>query len=598
MRILSTLLMLAAAATLTASADNVTEQQALTIAQQFVNRTPHAEGDWQSTTPRMLKGNLQSPTLRMVKKAVNAMGEADYYVFNKTDGQGFVVVSGDDRTTPVWAYSDTDSFTADDMPENVSWWLGEYQRQLQFLREHPEAARMPKQLSSSVSPLMTTRWKQGSPYNGEIPTIRYPLGTYRPVVGCVALAMAQMMKAHNWPDHGEGSHSYSYRPEQASSAKTFSADFEATYYQWTSMKDSYSSSQDATAVATLCYHAGVSVDMQYNTADNGGSGAQIYDAMKALRNYFRYDKGLDLYLRDFYQLDTWEQMLRDDLDQGNPIIYGGSTANMYGHCFVFDGYDTDGRFHINWGWGGDYNGYFVSSVLDSGRANADFSHWQQAILGAKPDYDGTSTGAALRPLTGYLIDLGTQQTQVHVGNSVGLVIEGITFLGEGSYETNYCGVRVYTEDEQTVVKDEWQADCSTMRIGESYAIDETAALEIPVDIADGTYHIYAVYALDDVDAKNPIRYQRPPEKSQYIKMEVKNGVAYFSEGETNPDPGPEPQTPTAITQHTSPNTQHPTPIYDLQGRMMPDLPKALGAHNPSQHGKGIRIINGKKIVAQ
>ena len=337
MRILSTLLMLVAAATLTASADNVTEQQALTIAQQFVNRTPHAEGDWQSPTPRTLKGNLQSPTLRMVKKAVNAMGEADYYVFNKTDGQGFIVVSGDDRTTPVWAYSDTDSFTADDMPENVSWWLGEYQRQLQFLREHPEAARTTKKLASSVSPLMTTTWKQGEPYNQEIPSIRFSLGTKKPVVGCVALAMAQMMKAHNWPTTGEGSHSYSWQPDGAQKATTFAADFGATTYQWASMKDSYSSSQDATAVATLCYHAGVSVDMQYNTADNGGSGAQIYDAMKALRNYFRYDKGLDLYLRDFYQLDTWEQMLRDDLDQGNPIIYGGSTANMYGNCFVFDG---------------------------------------------------------------------------------------------------------------------------------------------------------------------------------------------------------------------------------------------------------------------
>lgn len=529
MRFLTAFILMAAAA-LTAAADNVSEQQAQTIAQQFINQTVRRQAP-----------DKAPATVKLVRKAVNATGETDYYVFNTHasqtgEAQGFVVVSGDDRTMPVWGYSSTTAFPTNDMPENVSWWLNEYQRQLQYLRQHPEAARQPLKLSSSVAPLMTTTWKQGEPYNSEIPSIRFSLGTKKPVVGCVALAMAQMMKAHNWPDHGEGSHSYTYRAEGASASKEFSANFGATNYQWASMKDSYTSNQDATAVATLCYHAGVSVDMQYNTADNGGSGAQIYDAMKALRTYFRYDKGLDLYLRDFYPIETWEEMLRHDLDEGNPIVYGGSTANMYGHCFVFDGYDTDGRFHINWGWGGDYNGYFVSSVLNSGRANADFSYWQQAILGAKPDYDGTSTGANLRPLTGYLIDFEAVQKQVAVGGNVNLKIEGITFLGEGSYTLNYCGVRVYSEDEQTVVLDEWQADCSEMRVGESYAIDETAALGIPKDIASGTYHIYAVYALDDEDGKNPVRYERPSTKAKYIKMEVKNGTAYFSDGEVTPEP--------------------------------------------------------------
>lgn len=536
MRTFATFLLLAASALATVHADNVTEQQAMGIARQFIQRN----------NLRKMPGNTPEK-LQLAMKAANAKGVADYYVFNLGTGNGFVIVGGDDRAQPVWAYSNEGTFHAGNMPENVAWWLAEYQRQLQFLRQHPEAARQPRKLSSSVEPLMTTRWKQSAPYNEEIPSIRFALGTYKPVVGCVALAMAQMMKAHNWPTTGEGSHSYSWQPQGAQRATTFSADFGNTTYQWASMKDSYTSSQTATAAATLCYHAGVAVDMQYNTADNGGSGAQIYDAMKALRNYFRYDKGLDLYLRDFYPLDTWEQMLRDDLDQGNPIIYGGSTTNMYGHCFVFDGYDTDGKFHINWGWGGDYDGWFVSSILDSGRTNADFSSWQQAILGAKPDYDGTSSGT-LRPLTGYLIDFATTQSQVAVGGSVGLVIEGITFLGEGSLDMNYCGVELLTEDETTVIKDEWQADCSEMNVGETYAIDETAALVIPADIAEGTYHLYAVYSLDD--AVTTVRYERPAAKAKYIKVEVKNGIAYFSDGDIDPvtpdpNPNPDPQPKTA-----------------------------------------------------
>lgn len=505
----------------TALAAPVGVQQAQAIAQQYLQRHDRL--------------NASSATLQLAHQAHDATGETDYYVFNRTADDGFIIVSADDATVPVLAVADRGSFSTATMPDNVAWWLGQYQQQLQYLRQHPDAARKAPKLASSVAPLMTTTWKQSAPYNEECPTIRFSLGTKKPVVGCVALAMAQMMKAHNWPTTGQGSHSYTYRPSGATLDIKPSADFGNTTYQWSSMRDSYSSSATATAVATLCYHAGVSVDMQYNTAENGGSGAQIYDAMVALKTYFRYDKGLDLYLRDFFTLDTWEQMLREDLDAGCPIVYGGSTEAMYGHCFVFDGYDSDGKFHINWGWGGEYDGYFVSSVLDSGRANADFSYWQQAILGAKPDYDGTSTGS-LRPLTGYLVDFSTGATQVSLGSDAPLTIEGITFLGEGSYTMNYCGVQILSEDEQTVIDTQWQADCSSMAVGETYAIDETAALTVPTGIAPGVYHIYAVYSLDD--AVTTARYERPVDRPAYIKMTVSGGIATFTEGEVNPDPQP------------------------------------------------------------
>ena len=501
-----------------AKAEPLTVQQAQTVAEQFV----------QQNATRFASG--KNALLKLAHEAKSASGIADYYVFNRGDNAGFVIVSGDDKAVPVLGMSDNGTFDANNIPANVAWWLEQYQEQIQYLRENPEAARTAPKLATSVSPLMTSTWKQSAPYNQEIPTFRFSLGTYRPVVGCVALAMAQMMRAHNWPTTGEGSHSYYCQPTGAT-GKTLTADFGNTTYQWSSMKDSYSSSADATAVGTLCYHAGVAVDMQYNTAENGGSGAQIYDAAVALKTYFRYDKGLDLYLRDFYTLDTWEQMLRDELDAGCPIVYGGSTVNMYGHCFVFDGYDTDGKFHINWGWGGEYDGYFVSSVLDSGRTNADFSNWQQAILGAKPDRTGTSTGST-RPLAGYLVNFSTTATQVALGSDAPLTIEGITFLGDGSYTQNYCGVQIVTDDEATVIDTQWQADCSSMAVGETYAIDETAALTVPSSIAEGVYRIYAVYSLDD--AVTSVRYERPVEKASYIKMTVSGGIAYFSEGEVGP----------------------------------------------------------------
>ena len=194
MRTITTLLLLTISAFMTVHADNVTEQQALGIAQHF----------FQQNNMRKAPGKVPI-ALRLTKKAMDANGLTDYYVFSCGEGNGFVIVSGDDRTLPIWGYSDEGAFDANNLPENVTWWLNEYQRQIQYLRQHPEAARKPRKLSSSVAPLMTTTWKQGAPYNEEIPSLRFALGTYKPVVGCVALAMAQMMKAHNWPINGEGS---------------------------------------------------------------------------------------------------------------------------------------------------------------------------------------------------------------------------------------------------------------------------------------------------------------------------------------------------------------------------------------------------------
>lgn len=510
-----------------ASAAPVGVQQAQSTALRFVQRNA------------ALRQAGSAATLTLAHEARSASGVTDFYVFSRGTGAGFVIVSGDDATVPVLAYSDAGTFMADDMPANVNWWMQQYQRQIQVLRDHPEAARRAVTLATSVSPLTTTTWKQSTPYNQEIPTSRFALGTYRPVVGCVALAMAQLMKVHNWPTTGEGSHSYTWTctngSSNATSATTYSANFGSTTYQWSSMKDSYGTSADATAVGTLCYHCGVAVDMQYGV---DASGAQIYDAMKALKTYFRYDKGLDLYLRDFYDADEWDEMLRADLDQGLPILYGGSTqetqyAAPSGHCFVFDGYDTGGMFHINWGWGGSYDGYFATSLLDSGRSNANFSSWQQAVLGAKPDRDGTSTGTD-RALMGYMIDFSTAVTSAALGADVAVTMAGVTFLGEGDLSAPWWGVNILNEAETQVIDAQYFVDATGIQIGATYSADESAAFTVPGTLAPGTYHVRAVYSLDQDATRHD--FVRPATGSKYIKMVVEGSTATFSEGTDVVDP--------------------------------------------------------------
>ncbi len=524
------LALLVVGAAMTSAATPVTLQQAMTAAQQFAQ-----------LNGKHLLHNAANTTPQLVHQALSPSGLVDYYVFGHGTEDGFVIVSGDDRTMPVLGYSDHGTFDAHDIPNNVQWWLQQYQQQMQYLRSHPEAARARRVLTSSVEPLTTTQWKQSAPYNEEIPSTRFSLGSRRPLVGCVALAMAQTMKVHNWPTTGEGSHSYRCGTTyQGQTVETnYSANFGATTYQWSNMKNSYSSDASAIAVATLCYHCGVAVDMQYGVE---ASGAQIYDAAVALKTYFRYDKGLDLYLRDFYAADEWDDMLRADLDEGLPIIYGGSTqetqyAPPSGHCFVLDGYDTEGKFHINWGWGGDYDGWFATSLLDSGRSGCDFSNWQQAILGARPDRNGSSTGSS-RPLTGYMIDFSTPVTSAHVGNDVSVKMEGVTFLGEGDLSTPWWGVHILSEDESRVVDAQYFVNAEGIAIGATYSADDAAAFTVPSDIADGTYHVRTMYSLDQDQTCQ--YFVRPATGAKYIKMIVANGQATFSDGGSEDPVTPDP----------------------------------------------------------
>lgn len=509
-----------AALWLPAQSETVTALQARAIAAQFLTHTTRQQAP-SATAP-----------LTLVHEARTAGGAADYYVFGRGTDGGFVIVSGDDRALPVLGYSDRGAFVADSLPDNVRWWLEQYRHQMQTLRMHPEAARTPRTVATSVAPLMSTRWKQDAPYNEEIPKTRFSLGSRRPLVGCVALAMAQMMRVHSWPTTGQGSHSYRHATTYQGQAveTTYSADFGATTYLWSAMRDSYSSDATATPVATLCYHCGVAVDMEYGVE---ASGAQIYDAAVALKTYFGYDKGLDLYLRDFYDTDEWDDMLRADLDRGLPIIYGGSTqetayAPPSGHCFVVDGYDSEGKFHINWGWGGNYDGYFTTGLLDSGRSNCDFSNWQQAILGARPDRDGTSTSQS-RPLTGYMIGFDMSVAQAPVGGEAAFTMQGVTFLGEGDFSTPWWGIEILSEDERTIVDAQYIVNAEGTVVGATYSADDAAALTVPAGIAEGTYHIRAVYSLDQ-DQTRPY-FKRPAGKASYVKMVVADGVAQFEPGD-------------------------------------------------------------------
>jgi hypothetical protein len=199
--------------------------------------------------------------------------------------------------------------------------------------------------AASAGPLLSTKWNQGQYYNASCPVDAEGTDGHVPV-GCVAVAMAQVMKYHNYPVTGTGSHSYSH-PVYG----TLSANFGATTYNWASMPDSLSKYDSD--VATLLYHVGVSVEMDY-TPDQ--SGAYMSDAAYALETYFKYSNSLSYVWKSSYSTDEWTTILRTEIDNKRPILYSGHGTG--GHAFVCDGYSGSDYFHFNWGWGGSEDNYF------------------------------------------------------------------------------------------------------------------------------------------------------------------------------------------------------------------------------------------------
>lgn len=316
------------------------------------------------------------------------------YIFSNVGG--FVVLAGDDCAKPILAYSTSGGFDPENLPAAVSDWLLTYEKRIedavnQHLEATSEITAQWEMLASghwrdtrnaqTMNPLITAKWGQGSPYNALCPP--------NTPVGCVAVAMGQVMRYWKYPDHGIGSHSYTYN------GITHSIDFSEGTYYWDAMPNSCGSSNNI-AVATLLYHCGVAIETHYTSSNSTAyvlySPAHPVNAETALKEHFGYSGNAHGELRSNYDKDTWMSMLKSNLDAGIPIIYNGfNSSNAGGHCFICDGYDANGFFHFNWGQRGNYDGYF--EIDDMTPSNQNFSYNQGAIIDLVPATDATPEDA-------------------------------------------------------------------------------------------------------------------------------------------------------------------------------------------------------------
>lgn len=298
------------------------------------------------------KAPAAQPVLTLAYTATGDKGNC-FYIFNEQGG-GFTIVTADDRLPRVIGFSENGEFNYEDAPENMKWWLSEYTGEITaFLTEDPKLGKRPlnranRQEREEIKPLLTSKWDQTEPYNNQCPID--PRTGRRSVTGCVATAMAQVMRHYKWPINPTGSNDGYV--------------FNGTTLDWDNMLDEYLpgkySSTQADAVALLMRECGSAVSMQYSSYE---SGAYSNDVQVALRTYFDYDSSLQMEWRDYHTLSEWNDMVYNELAANRPIYYSGRSAQG-GHAFVCDGYLANNFFHFNWGWGGYQDGYFLLNSLN------------------------------------------------------------------------------------------------------------------------------------------------------------------------------------------------------------------------------------------
>ena len=379
----SLLLTLCLAASLTASAAPITREQAMQQAAQFLNSRAGSRELTPVTGSRKLAPHHKA----------SATAHELYYVFNRGNAEGYIIVSGDDQTLPVLGYTDSGEFDYNTIPDNMRFWLDGRAKELADLAEHPEAyAAAPRRVvptHPAIAKMCTSTWNQGDPYNQSCP-MYFSLG--RSVTGCVATAMAQLLyyqRAKSVTEIQANIPAYTtWTAHPTYGNLSVPGVSKGAPIDWDNMLNSYGSGATAKqkkAVADLMMYCGVAVHMDYTNSSSGAQSSEVADAFK---NYFGYGSQTRYVTRNSYSDEGWDALIYGELSAGRPVYLSGANSEG-GHAFVCDGYDGNHCYHINWGWGGGSDGFFLLSSLNPaqqgiGGTGDGYNQYQDAVVGIEP----------------------------------------------------------------------------------------------------------------------------------------------------------------------------------------------------------------------
>ena len=320
-------------------------------------------------------------------------GVPAFYVFNAEEG-GFVVLSGDDRTAPVLGFAERGVFSEESAPEGLQWLLQMYGEQIDGLRISENApvaaggrpACQAAPVRRNIEPLMASLWNQGEPYNLLCPRYFNQDGSEgdRCATGCVATAVAQVMAFYRYPQATVRTipgYVASFATDQGEKKVQLRNIPSGSVLDWDNMLPVYhggESEEQLMAVAQLMYWAGMASKMAYGLS----SATYMSDALNGLVRYFGYDDGSHIEQRGSHTIASWHNLLYSEILAGHPVAFAGVNSGG-AHAFVIDGYDVEGLFHLNWGWGGLDNGFFRLDVLDPDDSSG---------IGASPEPGGYNMG--------------------------------------------------------------------------------------------------------------------------------------------------------------------------------------------------------------
>ena len=478
----SVILLLLIVVSTAVQANPVSRSEALLKARQFMPSRQFAEG-------------------RSWRRAKGEASDHPFYVFNDEKGRGFVIVSGDDRTLPILGYADSGTLNADSLPVNLRCWLEGYAEQIASLDEGAAATSVltAAEEKPAIAPLITTTWNQNPPYSLMTPTYIDDSGNESHyVTGCVATALAQVMNFHQWPLNCPAIPGYT-----TGTKKIVMPELPPTAFKWNLMKDHYQHQEtgaSADAVAELMLYVGQANSMNYN---QGGSSAYIH--LDVMAELFSYSKNAWRARREDYTAVEWEKLIYRELAANRPVLYDGA-SDVVGHQFVCDGYDGEGFFHINWGWGGSSDGYFVLSLanpdekgIGGGSGTAGYVFRQTAIIGFQPASEGEEARL--------VINASTINMKAATYERTSLTSDFANVSTEGCYlQVNYNCVPTTTCDIEAgwavyengtlgnvVASSQITIDCRNLEVGRFAYYYGPKTLSFGAGLADGNYRLMPVY---------------------------------------------------------------------------------------------------------
>lgn len=424
-----------------------------------------------------------------------------YYVFNVGNGKGFVIVAGDDAVSPILAYADRGDFSEREMAPAAKAMLESYAQQIEMIQQNPSLAVAASTSYAAIAPMVETQWNQMEPYNYMCPIIRGE--AVRSVTGCVATAMAQIIYYHKHPVEQTKA-----IPAYELSSRYVIPGADPVTLNWDAMQLTYTGSEaeddpSALAVAQLMVLCGKSVKMSYSSS---ASGAASESVPAALKEYFDYDGAAHMVYRDEYANADWEKMIYDELAAKRPVYLSGTSVSgtsAVGHAFVCDGYDGEGRFHINWGWGGMSDGFFRLTLLNpddhgtgGNNGSGGFNMDEGAIIGIQPNQGGTSQEVAQMTLD-YFAATEETVTRNSIFGSFSVPVNAACWNNTSQTLSVELGLAYYDESNEMVGE---PSGLGSYSLDTGYGLSyDGQQLSMGDGIKEGTYYVKFVHKVNGSD---------------------------------------------------------------------------------------------------